>query len=147
MLVRSSQFHRCTLCDTVVEVLEQCGVELVCCGRPMVAVHAKACGRGRDGHMPFVETTDRGLKVSVSREAHPMDPDHHILWIELVADGKYDRQFLRAGQPAEATFDTRAGNFVARTYCSVHGLWSSEPLKGPADAGGNPAGSSVLSCA
>jgi len=48
---------------------------------------------------------------------------HYIEWIEIIADGKAYRQFLKPGQAPEATFDIQAAQVTAREFCNLHGLW------------------------
>jgi superoxide reductase len=52
-----------------------------------------------------------------------MEEKHYIEWIEVIADGKAYRQFLKPGEAPEAVFNIEAGEVTTREYCSVHGLW------------------------
>jgi superoxide reductase len=52
-----------------------------------------------------------------------MEEKHFIEWIEIIADGKADRQFLNPGEAPEAIFKTDAAAVTAREYCNLHGLW------------------------
>jgi superoxide reductase len=52
-----------------------------------------------------------------------MEDKHYIEWIELLADGKAYRQFLKPGEPPVATFMVKADKVTAREYCNLHGLW------------------------
>ena len=70
------------------------------------------------------EAVANGLKVTVGSVAHPMEEKHYIEWIEIIADGKAYRQFLEPGQAPEALFPVQ-GNFTAREFCNLHGLWKS----------------------
>ncbi len=124
---KSLQIYQCSTCETTIEVLEQCGLELICCGREMSPLLPRASGAGKSRHMPVVVPTCKGLKVCVGEQAHPMEPNHYIMWIELMAEGRSYRQFLAPGQPPEAEFETEAGSVVARVFCSVHGLWQARP--------------------
>jgi superoxide reductase len=63
------------------------------------------------------------VKVKVGSAAHPMEEKHYIEWIEVIADGKSCRQFLKPGQAPEAVFAEKAGEITAREYCNLHGLW------------------------
>ena len=50
--------------------------------------------------------------------------DHQTIeWIEIIADGKAYRQFLKPGDAPEATFNIEAEQVTAREYCNLHGLW------------------------
>jgi superoxide reductase len=52
-----------------------------------------------------------------------MEEKHYIEWVELIADGKAYRQFLKPGDAPEAFFAVEAGEVTAREYCNLHGLW------------------------
>ena len=77
----------------------------------------------REKHVPVVGKTGTGFKVKVGSVAHPMEEKHYIEWIEVIADGKAYRQFLKPGEAPEAVFNIEAGEVTTREYCSVHGLW------------------------
>ena len=49
----------------------------------------------------------------------------YIQWIELLADGKIYRQFLKSDDKPEAVFYVKADKVSAREYCNLHGLWKS----------------------
>ena len=124
MAQRQARLYKCPVCDTVVEVLEPCGVELVCCGPEMIALGERTCDPA-DPHAIIVERRGGQVLVRVGSLGHSMDEDHHIAWIEVSSAGQCCRQFLRPGDPPEAAFAVRGGEIVARAYCSAHGLWRS----------------------
>ena len=80
-------------------------------------VFISAC-TGPEGEGPAA-----GVKVSVGSVPHPMEEKHYIEWIELVADGKAYRQFLKPGDRPEAEFPVSASQLFARELCNLHGLW------------------------
>lgn len=63
---------------------------------------------GKEKHVPLIEKTEKGVKVKVGSVAHPMEEAHYIEWIEVVADGKYCRKFLKLGDKSEAEFEIEA---------------------------------------
>jgi superoxide reductase len=73
--------------------------------------------------VPVIEKVDGGIKVTVGSVPHPMTDEHYIEWIELLADGKAYRQFLKPGDEPEALFNVSADSVSAREHCNVHGLW------------------------
>lgn len=73
--------------------------------------------------MPVIQKIAGGYKVIVGSTLHPMVESHYIEWIELIADGKSYRQFLKPGDAPEAVFLVLAKGVQAREYCNVHGLW------------------------
>lgn len=117
------EVYKCELCGTMVEVLHGGGGELVCCGEAMTLLVENTVDAAKEKHVPVVEKTADGVKVKVGDVAHPMEEKHYIEWIEIIVDGKAQRQFLNPGETPEATFQVEAGNVVAREYCNLHGLW------------------------
>lgn len=117
------EVYKCDLCGNIVEVLHGGGGELVCCGEPMKLMTENTVDAAKEKHVPAIEKTDGGYKVSVGSVAHPMEDKHYIEWIELVADGKAYRQFLKPGEAPEAFFPIDAQQVTAREYCNLHGLW------------------------
>ncbi|MBW8002258.1 MAG: desulfoferrodoxin [Planctomycetes bacterium] len=117
------EVYKCSLCGNIVEVLHGAGGALVCCGQPMEKLVEKTADEGKEKHVPVIEEIDGGIKVKVGSVAHPMEEDHYIEWIEVVADGKTCSQFLSPGQPPEATFNIDAEQVTAREHCTKHGLW------------------------
>ncbi len=119
-----TKIYKCPVCDTVVEVLEHCGLELVCCGPEMIPLREKTCGMD-DPHALIVERCREGIKVRVGSSPHGMDEEHHIVWIEVNSAGKCYRQFLSPGDEPEAVFRIDSLDVVAKVYCNAHGLWRS----------------------
>jgi len=118
------QVYKCEVCGNIVEVVGAGAGELVCCGQPMTLQQEKTEDASTEKHVPFIEKTDQGVRVRVGQNAaHPMETEHYIQWIELVADGKAYRQFLEPGDAPEAVFAIVADEVTAREYCNVHGLW------------------------
>jgi superoxide reductase len=117
------QIYKCNVCGNIIEVVHGGVGQLVCCGAPMKRMDENTVDAAKEKHVPVVEKTDAGFKVTVGSVAHPMEADHYIEWIELVADGKAYRQFLEPGGAPEATFCVDASEVSAREYCNLHGLW------------------------
>jgi superoxide reductase len=52
-----------------------------------------------------------------------MEEKHYIEWIEMIADGKVCRQFLKPGQAPEAVFPVQTAEITVHAYCNLRGLW------------------------
>ncbi len=115
--------YKCEICGNIVEVLHAGDGELVCCGQPMKLMVENTVDAAKEKHVPVIEKTDKGILVKVGSVAHPMEEKHYIEWIELLADGKAYRQFLKSGGKPEALFGIKAEKVEAREYCNLHGLW------------------------
>jgi len=117
------QVYKCEVCGNIVEMLHEGAGELVCCGQPMKLMAENTVDAAREKHVPVVEKSASGLKVKVGGVPHPMEQKHYIEWIEIIADGKAYRRFLKPGDNPEAEFTISAERVTAREYCNVHGLW------------------------
>ena len=96
---------------------------LVCCGENMKLLEEKTADKTTEKHVPVIEKTDHGFKVTVGTTLHPMEEKHFIEWIELLADGRSYKAFLKPGDKPEATFCVDAEEVSAREHCNIHGLW------------------------
>lgn len=119
------QIYKCNVCGNIVEVLHAGVGELVCCGQPMELLKEKTEDVGLEKHVPVVEKTEKGIKVKIGSVPHPMEQNHYIEWVEIIADGGVCRKFLKPGDMPEAEFEIKAEKIGAREYCNVHGLWKS----------------------
>jgi superoxide reductase len=119
------EIYKCEICGNIVEVLHEGQGELVCCGEPMKLIIAGTVDAAKEKHVPVVEKFQGGVKVKIGSVAHPMEEKHYIEWIEIIADGKAYRQFLKPGDVPEAIFNVEADQITAREYCNIHGLWKS----------------------
>lgn len=124
-MVKRLDIYRCSICGITAEVLDGGDGEMLCCGQPMNRLVASKEEAGSEKHVPVIEKIDSGFRVTVGSIAHPMEEKHYIEWIELLADGKAYRHFLKpGGQPvAEFNVEAEVESVSAREYCSVHGLW------------------------
>ena len=120
------QVYKCEVCGNIVEVLHEGVGELVCCNQPMKLQEENTVDAAQEKHVPVVERTAEGVKVTVGSVPHPMEEKHYIEWVELLADGKAYRQFLEPGEAPEAVFKVEATEVAAREYCNLHGLWRGE---------------------
>jgi superoxide reductase len=117
------EVYKCDICGNIVEVLHEGGGELVCCGQPMKLFKENTVDAAKEKHVPVIDKIQGGYTVKVGSVAHPMEEKHYIEWIELIADGKVYRQFLKPGDTPQATFMIEAASVSAREYCNLHGLW------------------------
>ena len=124
--MKKLDIFKCELCGNVVELLHVGGGDLVCCGQPMKLFTENTVDAAKEKHVPVIEKTADGFKVKVGDVAHPMEEKHYIEWIEVIADGRVYREFLKPGQAPEARFCVKAENITAREYCNIHGLWKAE---------------------
>ncbi len=137
MATQLLQVYKCGLCGNTIEVIGPNAGTLTCCNQAMGLMDEQTADSSTEKHVPVVEevacncTADccgggKCYKVTVGSTIHPMTEEHSILWIELIADGKGYRQFLKPGSEPVATFCCIEGETVsAREECNLHGLWKS----------------------
>ena len=122
-MAKRLEIYKCAKCGNIVEVLTGGAGELVCCGEPMEQLVENTVDAAKEKHVPVIKKLDNGYQVMVGSVAHPMEEKHLIEWIELLADGKAYRQFLKPGDPPEAVFNVAGSSVSAREFCNLHGLW------------------------
>ena len=120
------QVYKCDACGNIVEVLHGGPGELVCCGEAMKLMAENTVDAAKEKHVPVIEKTDAGVKVSVGSVAHPMEDKHYIEWIQLISGSVSVRSFLEPGSAPEAVFKCDFEDVSAREFCNVHGLWKKE---------------------
>ena len=126
-MAKKLEIFKCELCGHIIEVLHEGGGTLVCCGQPMKAISENSTDAAQEKHVPVVEKMDDGTRIKVGSVAHPMTPEHHIEWIQMITpEGYACRVFLEPGQNPEAVFKMKPDKGKAREYCNLHGLWKSE---------------------
>ncbi len=122
-MAERKEVYKCDVCGNIVEVMHGGAGQLVCCGKPMNLLSENSVDAATEKHVPVVEKIDGGFKVSVGSVAHPMEDKHYIEWIEILADGKIYRQYLKPGDAPVAEFQISADSVTAREYCNLHGHW------------------------
>lgn len=127
-MTEEKQIYRCNICGNIIEVLHIGTGKLVCCGQPMQLLEEKTGDLGSEKHIPVIEKTENGIKVKIGELPHPMDENHCIEWIEVIANDEVYRKVLKPDEKPEAEFNIEIENvdeIHAREYCSIHGLWKS----------------------
>ncbi len=122
-MTQLNQIYKCEICGNIVEVLHTGVGELVCCGEEMVLLTENTTDAAQEKHVPVIEKSGNKVTVKVGSVSHPMEEKHYIEFIEVLADGKVYRKFLKPGEKPEATFEVTATKLTAREYCNLHGLW------------------------
>ncbi|MDT8441800.1 MAG: desulfoferrodoxin [Desulfuromonadales bacterium] len=119
-----NEVYKCDLCGNIVEMLHAGPGALVCCSEKMVLQTENTVDAAKEKHVPVIEVGADSITVKVGSVAHPMQDEHYIEWIELIADGKVYRQNLQPGQEPQAVFPVIASQVTAREYCNLHGHWA-----------------------
>ena len=77
------QLYKCPICGTVTEIVHDGVSAMICCGKTMEVLDDREPVGTKESHMPVVEATEKGCKVSVGSKLHGMDADHLIEWAEI----------------------------------------------------------------
>lgn len=119
------KFFRCEHCGNIIEMVEDKGVPVVCCGQRMTELVAGTSDGAREKHVPVYEVKNNIVHVKVGEVAHPMIPEHYIEWIVLQTKNGVQRKELNPGDKPEACFTLCDGDEVESVYayCNLHGLW------------------------
>lgn len=125
-MIEVNQIYRCSVCGNIVEVLHVGGGQLICCGQPMELLTAKNKDVGFEKHVPIIKKTETEIVVEIGSISHPMEESHYIELIEIIANNKIYREFLKPGDKPTAIFKIKADKITARGYCNIHGLWQSD---------------------
>ena len=120
---------KCPICGNVVEMVEDHGVPLMCCGKKMEEVEAGAVDAALEKHVPVLKVEGDCLTAVVGDVLHPMTPEHLIsnIWIEF-ADGSNKKVTLTSDDEPIAKFNIagKSGKATVYEYCNLHGLWKTE---------------------
>ena len=120
-----NQIYKCEVCGNIVEVVHTGAGELVCCKQPMILKVINTEDAVQEKHIPVIEKIDKGFKITIGKILHPMEKSHYIEWIEIIADGRVYRKYLKPDTKLVAEFCIKAENITVRGYCNLHGLWKS----------------------
>ncbi len=115
--------YKCAICGNIVTVLTEGQGVLTCCDAPMNLLVENSTDGAHEKHVPMVIGIGDDMEVSVGSVAHPMQEEHYIEWIEVIADGVSYIKFLKPGDTPDAKFSVAAEVITARAYCNLHGLW------------------------
>lgn len=124
-MTKLNQIWKCEICGNIVELVYSGADSLVCCRQPMKLLEEKTSDIGKEKHVPVIEKQGEKVLVKIGSIPHPMLEEHYIEWIEILADGKVYRKFLKPGENPEAEFCISANHIEARELCNIHGLWTS----------------------
>lgn len=122
-----NKFYICEHCGNLVEVINDAGVPLVCCGQKMTKLEAGTVEASHEKHIPVVTVEGNTVKVDIGSVAHPMTEEHSILWVYLQTDKGGQRKSLEVGSEPSVSFALLDEKPVAvYAYCNLHGLWKTE---------------------
>ena len=122
-----SKFYICRHCGNLVEMVEDMGVNPVCCGEDMEELVPNAVEASGEKHIPSVSVVGNVVSVNVGSVDHPMLEEHYIEWVQVDTENGSLRKHLKPGSAPKVLF--YLGEEKAKTvyaYCNLHGLWKAE---------------------
>jgi len=125
--MKNTKFYICPTCGNVVEMIQDSGVNPVCCGQKMTELVPNTVEASGEKHVPAVTVEGGVVTVNVGSVDHPMQDVHYIQWVQLVTEHGSQRRSLNPGQPPKVTFQLDGDKPLAvYAYCNLHGLWKTE---------------------
>lgn len=126
-MLKKNKVYYCEHCGNVTEALWNGKPSISCCGEPMKELEENSVDAAVEKHVPVIKREGKTVTVEVGETAHPMAPDHYILFIELITGNQVLRQNLIEGDSeAKAVFFVKESDEVsARAFCNKHGFWKS----------------------
>ncbi len=117
----------CENCGNVVETLWDSKQSLKCRGNEMIELKLNTTGASKEIHVPIIKNEGSKVTVSVGEEPHPMESEHHIIFIEVLAGDKVLRHYFKEGdEKAEALFFVEEGVPVkAKAFFNLDDFWES----------------------
>lgn len=120
----STKFYICRHCGNIVEMVQNVGVPVMCCGQKMEELVPNTVEASGEKHLPVVSVADGVVTVNVGAVDHPMLPEHFIGWVYLETENGGQRKVLKAGDSPNVKFALGDETPVAvYAYCNLHGLW------------------------
>ena len=121
----SQKFYKCEHCGNIVEVINDAGVPILCCGDKMKELIAGESDGAVEKHVPEYKVEGNVVTVNVGSVDHPMVEEHWIQWVSLETKEGIQRKHLKPGQAPNVSFVLSEGDEVVTVYayCNLHGLW------------------------
>jgi superoxide reductase len=125
--IMKTKFYVCEKCGNLVDMVNDSGVNPVCCGQKMTELKAGVVEASREKHIPVVTVEGNVVKATVGAVEHPMSEEHSIEWVYLETDRGVQRKRLAPGEAPTAEFHLGDEKPVAvYAYCNLHGLWRAD---------------------
>ena len=119
------RFFRCEHCGNIIEMVNDTGVPVMCCGQKMTELIPGTVDAALEKHVPVYTVEGNKVMVTVGAVEHPMLPEHYIQWIAIETKQGSQRKTLSPGEKPAACFTLCEGDELVAVYeyCKLHGLW------------------------
>jgi len=123
----TQKFFKCDHCGNIVGLIEMKGAPLVCCNEHMKELIPNTTEASTEKHLPEISVNGDTLTVQIGSTAHPMEPEHHILFVYVESIHGGQRKALQLGSEPKMSFGFCDDEPLAvYAYCNLHGLWKTE---------------------
>lgn len=121
------KFYICPTCGNVIELVEDHGIPVFCCGHKMDELVPNTVEAAVEKHIPVATVENGVLKVSVGEVEHPSIAAHWIPFIAVKAGDLVMRRSIKATEKPEAIFPLGdfKGEVEVYAWCNLHGMWKS----------------------
>ena len=115
----------CKKCGNLVEMIEDSGVPIVCCGTEMSELIANEHEGTAEKHIPVIIEKNNIVTIKIGSIEHPMEENHYIKWVSInTTKGKYNFSLEPNMEPkVEFSLSNNEKVIDAYAYCNIHGLW------------------------
>ncbi len=122
------KFYKCETCGNIITKLNDSGVPVACCGKPMTELVPGSTDGAFEKHVPAVTADGSKVTVQVGEVEHPMLDEHFIQFVVLETASGFQKKTLKPGDKPVAEFVLADGDkaVAAYEYCNLHGLWVKE---------------------
>ena len=125
--MKNSKFYVCAHCGNLVELVNDGGVPMLCCGEVMKELIPGSVEASGEKHVPAVQVSGDRVEVNVGSVNHPMEQVHWIEWVQLQTDRGSYRKYLNPGEAPRVEFLLGGEKPIAvYAYCNLHGLWKTD---------------------
>lgn len=123
-----AKFLLCKHCGNLVNMIEDAGIKILCCGEPMQELEANTSDGAFEKHLPVVDAQYNQVIVKVGSIFHPQTEEHFIAWVCLVTTqgGQFKRIPMHCNPQVEFSLTEDERVLCAYAYCNLHGLWKTE---------------------
>jgi len=126
-MTEKKKAYFCENCGNIVESLSDRKQSIKCRGHKMMELKPNTTGTSKEKHVPIIKREGSKVTVFVGEVPHPMESEHYIIFIELLAGDKVLRHYFKEGDgKAEASFLVEEGvPLKAKAFCNLDDLWES----------------------
>ena len=123
----NQKFYYCRRCGNMVGFIHKSDVPMICCGERLLELVPNKVEASTEKHLPAVTVSGGNIEVQIGSTLHPMEKEHHIVFVYVETERGGQRKNLNVGEDAKLTFCFSDDKPVAvYAYCNLHGLWKTE---------------------